>query len=94
MQVFDGYWFMTLSCEQLRAARAVLRWPLTKLARQAGVSHATIQRAETKPFGRVPMTPLTERAVRATLEAANIEFLPTDGLMGGIRWGVNVKSQQ
>ena len=64
-----------LTCEQLRAARAMLQWRAIDLAEKAGVALSTIRRAE-KVNGPVPMMPANERAVRAALEAAGIRFGP------------------
>ncbi len=75
---------MMLSCEQLRAARAILRWRAVDLAERAGVNLSTIQRAE-KADGPVPMMPANEKAVRETLEGAGIEFIPENGGGPGVR---------
>ncbi|MCI0753459.1 transcriptional regulator [Teichococcus vastitatis] len=66
---------MKLTGQQLRAARAMLQWSAGTLAERSEVSLATIQRAEKKD-GPVSMMPANERAIRATLEAAGIRFLP------------------
>ncbi|WP_202910769.1 helix-turn-helix domain-containing protein [Teichococcus vastitatis] len=66
---------MMLTGEQLRAARAMLQWRASDLAEKAGVNLSTILRAE-KANGPVSMMPANERAIRATLEAAGIRFLP------------------
>ena len=58
-----------LACEQVRAARAILRWRAVDLAEKTGVSISTVQRTE-KADGTVPMMPANERAVRQALEAA------------------------
>lgn len=73
-----------LSCEQLRAARAILRWRAADLAERAGVNLSTVQRAE-KADGPVPMMPANEKAVREALEAAGIEFIPENGGGVGLR---------
>jgi len=73
-----------LTCEQLRAARAILRWRAQDLADKAGVNLSTIQRAE-KADGEVPMIPANEKAVRSTLEDAGIEFIPENGGGAGVR---------
>lgn len=75
-----------LTCEQLRAARAIVRWRAVDLAERAGVNLSTIQRAE-KADGPVPMMPANEKAVRQALEAVGIEFIPENG--GGV--GVRLK---
>lgn len=73
-----------LTCEQLRAARAIVRWRAVDLAERAGVNLSTIQRAE-KADGPVPMMPANEKAVRQALEAAGIEFIPENGGGAGVR---------
>ena len=73
-----------LTCEQLRAARAILRWRAVDLAQKAGVNLSTIQRAE-KADGAVPMIPANERAVRHVLEEAGIVFISENGGGAGVR---------
>lgn len=73
-----------LTCEQLRAARAILRWRAADLAEAAGVNLSTIQRAE-KADGPVPMMPANEKAVRRALEGGGIEFIPENGGAPGVR---------
>lgn len=73
-----------LTCEQLRAARAILRWRAVDLAERAGVNLSTIQRAE-KADGPVPMIPSNARAVRAALEDGGVEFIPENGGGAGVR---------
>ena len=73
-----------LTCEQVRAARAILRWRAIDLAVKAGVNLSTIQRTE-KADGPVPMMPANERAVRQVLEVAGVEFIPENGGGAGVR---------
>jgi len=73
-----------LSCEQLRAARAILRWRAIDLAEKAGVNLSTIQRAE-KADGPVPMMPANEKAVQQALEVGGVEFIPENGGGAGVR---------
>jgi transcriptional regulator with XRE-family HTH domain len=60
--------------QQIRAARAMLRWSAAHLARQAGVSWRTIQRAEAAE-GVPRMHIDTLEKIKAAFEAAGIEFL-------------------
>ena len=69
-----------LTCEQLRAARAILRWRAADLAAKAGVNLSTVQRAE-KADGPVPMMPANARAVRQALEAAGVRFTEEGGIL-------------
>lgn len=73
-----------LTCEQLRAARAILRWRAVDLAEAAGVNLSTIQRAE-KADGPVPMMPANGKAVQRALEGGGIEFIPENGGGPGVR---------
>ncbi len=66
---------------QLRAARALLGWSQTDLAKKAGLSRPTVKRAETEND-----TPVSEEAkakMKAALEAAGVEF--TNGDAPGVR---------
>jgi len=72
-----------LTCEQVRAARAILRWRAVDLAEKAGVNLSTIQRTE-RADGPVPMMPANERAVRQVLEAAGVEFIAENGGGAGV----------
>ena len=69
-----------LTCEQLRAARAILRWRAADLAEKAGVNLSTVQRAE-KADGPMPMMPANARAVRQALEAAGVRFTDEGGIV-------------
>ena len=69
-----------LTCEQLRAARAILRWRAADLAEKAGVNLSTVQRAE-KADGPAPMMPANARAVRQALEAAGVRFTEEGGIL-------------
>lgn len=61
--------------EQIRAARAMLGWSVTELARRATVSWRTVQTAEAAG-GSVPrMNIATVEKITAALEAGGIEFL-------------------
>lgn len=63
-----------ITSDQIRAARAFLRWSSADLAERAGVGSATIKRMESMngvPSGHVR----TLLALKSTLEAAGVEFL-------------------
>ena len=69
--------------QQIRAARAMLRWTAAELARNAGVAWRTVQRAEAED-GVPPMHVATLQKIQRALEAGGIEF--TSGGNGpGIR---------
>jgi hypothetical protein len=75
---------ITITSGQLRAARAFLKWTGEQLAQQSGVSVATLRRAEPMD-GPVRMIPANARAIRATLEAAGVEFITENGGGPGVR---------
>ncbi len=63
---------MHISPEQIRAARALLRLGQEELARRAGVSSATVRRAEA---GATGVSADAVDGLRRALEAAGIEFI-------------------
>jgi len=71
-----------LTSDQIRAARALLRWSARELAEKAGISLPTVQRLEAAEG--IPSTSVkTLMAVQAALEAAGVEF--TNGDAPGVR---------
>ena len=66
-----------LTSEQLRAARALLRWDQKDLAKAASVSVQTVKRLEKTP-GPVSAYTGTEEAIRKVLEDAGVEFTNDD----------------
>lgn len=73
-----------VSVEQVKAARALLRWSQRDLAKASGVSEPTIKRIEAKP-GPLTGRPSTLSAIRAALEAAGVEFIEENGGGPGVR---------
>ncbi len=73
-----------LSSDQIRAARALLRWRAEDLARASAVGVATIRRAELAE-GETSMTAPNDMAVRRALEAAGVEFIDQNGGGPGVR---------
>ena len=71
-----------ITSEQVRAARALIRWEQRNLAETSKVSLPSIKRLETTP-GALSAQPRTIEAIRAALEAAGIEF--TNGDRPGVR---------
>lgn len=65
---------MLLWSEQIRAARALLRWEQRDLAQASLVSLATIKRIERRP-GPIHGQAATLRALQLTFEAVGIAFL-------------------
>jgi transcriptional regulator with XRE-family HTH domain len=73
---------MSLSPAQCRAARALISWSQDKLAIESKVAKATIANFEANrraPYDR------TLADLRATLEAAGVEFIPENGGGAGVR---------
>lgn len=74
----------TITSEQLRAARALIRWEQKDLAEQSGVSLPTVKRLETKP-GKIAANGPTIDALLRALESAGIQFIPENGAGVGVR---------
>jgi predicted transcriptional regulator len=75
---------LTLTSEQVRAARALLRWEQLNLAEASAVSLPTIKRLEIRP-GRINSYASTLSALRSALESAGIEFIEENGGGPGVR---------
>ena len=73
-----------LTSQQIRAARALLRWRAEDLARASAVGVATIRRAELAER-ETSMTAPNDMAVRRALEAAGVEFIDENGGGPGVR---------
>jgi transcriptional regulator with XRE-family HTH domain len=69
---------------QIRAARALLRWTIEDLARQAGVASRTIKRFEQTDL-IPPNRSSTLVQIQRVLEAAGIEFIGTPERGPGLR---------
>jgi transcriptional regulator with XRE-family HTH domain len=75
---------MSITSEQVRAARALLRWEQRDLAEASGVSLPTVKRLETQPGGLAAQ----ERTIvelRRALETAGVEFIAENGGGAGVR---------
>ena len=68
----------------MRAARALLRWSASDLARESGVSLSTIHRAEAVE-GETAMTFANAAAVRRAFENAGVEIIEEQGGGPGAR---------
>ena len=73
---------------QLRAARGLLSWSQTDLARSAGLSLPTVKRVEGEL--EVSVTDQARGKLRSALEAAGIVFIEENG--GGV--GVRLKKSR
>lgn len=74
-----------ISSDQIRAARALLRWSADELAKTSGVGVATIRRIELSE-GIPSSNSKTLHGLRTTLEAAGIEFVGTPDNGPGVRF--------
>ena len=74
---------LSITAEQLRAARALLGWSQTELAKQAGMSLPTVKRVETE---RGPKVSEEARfALQRALGLSGIEFIDENGGGPGVR---------
>ncbi len=73
-----------LTGDQVRAARALLRWSAEDLSRRSSVSLRTIRRAELAER-HTTMTTANNLAVRRALESAGVEFIDENGGGPGVR---------
>ena len=74
--------------EQIRAARALLGWKASDLARNSGVSYPTIQRLDSTT-GTISGRYDTIEKIRVTLVKAGVQFLDT----GEVALGAGVALQ-
>ncbi len=72
-----------ISPSQVRAARAMLAWSMTDLAKAAGVSVSTVKRFDDERLA--PVTDGTVALMRDALETEGVRFLPDDGNGPGVR---------
>ena len=75
---------MSLTSEQIRAARALLRWEQRDLADASGVSLPSVKRLETQP-GALAAQERTILELRKALEGAGVEFIAENGGGPGVR---------
>jgi hypothetical protein len=86
-----------LYAEQLRGARAFLRWDQSTVANRANVSVETVKRLERLDGALTGVKVATIDAIRSTLEAAGVEFSdPAEGVRGpgvALKWGVDLSQK-
>ncbi len=70
-----------LTSDQIRAARALLRWSALQLAHRSGVHATTVQRLE-HGNGPVGGTVKTLAKIQSALEDAGVEFTSQNGSPG------------
>jgi transcriptional regulator with XRE-family HTH domain len=75
---------MDITSEQLRAARALLRWEQKDLAEASKVSLPTVKRLEQKP-GPLAAQGRTISDLTRAIEAAGVQFIPENGGGAGVR---------
>jgi len=74
-----------ITSDQIRAARALLRWSGKELAEKSGIGFSTLMRLEV--LQGVPGTQVkTLDAIKKSFEAAGIEFIGTPESGAGVRW--------
>jgi hypothetical protein len=79
----DAFYIM-LTSDQIRAARALVRWSARELAEKASLSLPTIQRIEVATG--IPSTSAkTLDAIERALAAAGVEFIDENGGGPGVR---------
>ncbi|OQM76447.1 transcriptional regulator [Manganibacter manganicus] len=75
---------MSISSEQIRAARALLRWEQKDLATASKVSLPSVKRLESQP-GQLAAQPRTIDALVAALEEGGVVFVAENGEGPGVR---------
>jgi predicted transcriptional regulator len=70
---------------QIKAARALLGWSQSDLARHSGISEPTIARLESAN-GQLGGRGETVRKIRAAFETSGIEFIEENGTGEGVRF--------
>ena len=73
-----------ITSEQIRAARAFLKWSANDLAEHSGIGISTIKRLELQP-GVPSVDAKTLGSIQKTLETAGIEFLGSPDDRPGVR---------
>jgi predicted transcriptional regulator len=73
-----------VSVRQVKAAKSLLAWSQSDLAKASGVSEPTIARLESQD-GELGGRADTAAKIVAALEAAGVEFIPENGGGPGVR---------
>jgi transcriptional regulator with XRE-family HTH domain len=73
-----------LTADQIRAARALVRWSAQELAEKAGIGISTVQRMENAD-GVPSASGKNLAAIQSALESAGIVFIPANGGGPGVR---------
>jgi transcriptional regulator with XRE-family HTH domain len=75
---------LSITSEQVRAARALLRWEQRDLAEASGISLPSVKRLEIQP-GLLAAQERTIAELRRALEKAGVEFIAENGGGAGVR---------
>jgi len=74
-----------ITSDQIRAARAILKWSGKLLSEKSGVGFSTLMRLESEPS--VPNAHVrTLESIKKAFEAAGVEFIGTPEKGAGVRW--------
>ncbi len=74
-----------ITSDQIRAARALLKWSGKDLAENSGVGFSTIMKMESEPG--VPNSNFkTFEAIKIAFEKAGVEFTGSPDSQAGVRW--------
>jgi len=76
---------MSITSEQIRAAKAIIRWSGEDLAQAAGVSLSSIRRIEAASGIPKAQNMRTVLAIRGALETAGVEFIGSPDDRPGVR---------
>jgi transcriptional regulator with XRE-family HTH domain len=76
---------MSITAEQIRAAKAMLRWSGDDLSLASGVSLSSIRRVEASIGLPQAQSLRTLIAIKGALEAAGVEFIGTPENSPGVR---------
>ena len=74
-----------ISSDQIRAAKAILRWSGEDLAQRAGVSLSTIRRVESSLGVPETQNMKTLVSIKKALEEGGVEFIGTPDNRPGVR---------
>ncbi len=74
-----------ITSDQIRAARALLRWSGKELAEKSGIGFSTLMKMESEPG--VPNSNFkTFDALKKAFEDAGVEFTGSPDSQAGVRW--------
>jgi len=85
-----SYSLLMITVEQIRMARAGLKWGVRRLAEEAGIGIATLVRIESLGDGVPHARATTLAAIEDALERAGVQLIPADQ-HGGV--GVRLRGQ-